>query len=60
MTKSEEAKVKDFYAKQDKCPFLKWARDINKLQKPVCINQGNIGGYCKYSNCPKVKDKKQS
>lgn len=60
MSKNDLQKVKAFYAKQNNCPSLKWTRDSNRVQRPVCIEEGNAGGACKYNKCPKVKSIKQS
>lgn len=45
MNKNDLQKFKDFYAKQNNCPSLKWTRDANKVQRAVC---------------PKVNSNKQS
>lgn len=60
MNQNDTKKVKAFYAKQNDCPSLKWTRDANRVQRAVCIREGNEGGACKYSKCPKVNSNKQS
>ena len=60
MSKPEAEKVKAFYSKQSSCPYLKWTRDANKVQRAVCTKEGNEGGACKPSKCPKVNSNKQS
>lgn len=60
MNQNDTKKVKAFYAKQNDCPSLKWTRDVNRVQRAVCTREGNAGGACKYSNCPKVNSNKQS
>lgn len=60
MSKSEAAKVKDFYARQSSCPHIKWTRDANRVQRAACTKEGNAGGACKYNLCPKVNSSKQS
>ena len=60
MSKKNLQKVKDFYAKQNDCPSLKWTIDANKVQRAVCTREGNEGIICKYNLCPKVNSNKQS
>lgn len=60
MNQNDTKKVKAFYAKQNECPSLKWTRDANRVQRPVCTREGNAGRACKYNLCPKVNSNKQS
>lgn len=60
MSKNDLQKVKAFYAKQNNCPSLKWTRETNRIQRPICTREGNAGGACKPNLCPKVNSNKQS
>lgn len=60
MSTTPDKKVKDFYKHQSNCESLKWTRDANRLQRAVCVKEGNAGGACKYNLCLKVKSNKQS
>lgn len=56
MNNNDFQKVRAFYAKQNDCPSIKWTRDANKVQRPVCTMEGNEEGVCKYNLCPKIKN----
>ena len=54
MSQGRIDKIREFYSKQEICPYIKWTKDEMKVQRAVCTKEGNSGGACKYNLCPKV------